>query len=162
MKPTGGRDEDAPRRENAHDLRLFALLLDLIERHGRRRTVEIYHTVASAPASGRMMARVSDALAPKHCDNCQVVSRAEYEPAKRLSRPKEVVGSGLTSKQSTTCRRCATFSAEPALEFRMLRLQLRRRCQRDRRRRQQLARNRVAAQARERRSAVACRSRRVQ
>ena len=41
MKTTGGSDEDAPGRENVHELRLVALLLDLVEMHGRTDTAEI-------------------------------------------------------------------------------------------------------------------------
>ena len=67
MKKTTGSDGDAPERENVHELRLVALLLDLVERHGRADTAEVlgvsYDTVARAAASGRLTGRVSDALA---------------------------------------------------------------------------------------------------
>ncbi len=67
MKKTTGSYGDAPRRENVHELRLVALLLDLVERHGRADTAEIlgvsYDTVARAASSGRLTGRVSDALA---------------------------------------------------------------------------------------------------
>ncbi len=67
MKKTTGSDGDAPGRESVHELRLVALLLDLVERHGRSDTAEIlgvsYDTVARAAASGRLTGRVSDALA---------------------------------------------------------------------------------------------------
>ena len=53
--------------EKVHELRLFALLLDLVGRHGRRGAAEVlgvsYHAVARASSSGRMTGRVSDALA---------------------------------------------------------------------------------------------------
>ena len=53
--------------EKVHELRLFALLLDLVGRHGRRGAAEVlgvsYHAVARASSSGRLTGRVSDALA---------------------------------------------------------------------------------------------------
>ena len=62
MKKTTESDGDAPGRENVHELRLVALLLDLVERHGRADTAEIlgvsYDTVARAAASGRLTGRV--------------------------------------------------------------------------------------------------------
>ncbi len=36
MNQTKGRDEDAPEPRNAHDLRLTALLFDMVEARGRR------------------------------------------------------------------------------------------------------------------------------
>ena len=50
-----------------HELRLFALLLDLVGRHGRRGAAEVlgvsYHAVARPSSSGRLTGRVSAALA---------------------------------------------------------------------------------------------------
>ena len=64
MNATKRNDEDAP--GSVHDLRLAALLLDLVERHGRARAAETlgvsYHTLARASASLRLTGRVSDAL----------------------------------------------------------------------------------------------------
>ena len=66
MNQTMGRDEDAAGSRNAHDLRLTALLCDLIEARGRRKSAAVlgvsYSALARAADTGRLSGRMRDAL----------------------------------------------------------------------------------------------------
>ena len=59
-------ETDTPRIENTHDLRLTALLFDLVEARGRRGAAEVlgvsYSALARAADTGRLSGRMRDAL----------------------------------------------------------------------------------------------------
>ena len=62
MNQTMGRDEDAPGPRNAHDLRLTALLFDMVEARGRRNAVATLGVLVRAADTGRLSGRMRDAL----------------------------------------------------------------------------------------------------
>ena len=59
-------ETDTPSVENTHDLRMTALLFDLVEARGRRGAAEVlgvsYGALARAADTGRLSGRMRDAL----------------------------------------------------------------------------------------------------
>ncbi len=86
---------DSPRGDNGHDLRLTALLFDLIEARGRRNAAEIlgvsYSAVARAADTGRLSGRMRDALG-RHLIEGTCGPQALAEQQKRLADLERRVG----------------------------------------------------------------------
>ena len=86
----GNAETDMPSIENTHDLRLTALLFDLVEARGRRGAAEVlgvsYGALARAADTGRLSGRMRDALARHLLGDASELEEAHREQVADLER----------------------------------------------------------------------------